>query len=55
LVAQNGGVRSFNAVLKEPSSDASYVRRPENNKVRKCCIVPQSVIKSEVWINLCTS
>jgi hypothetical protein len=55
LVALYGGVRSHDAMLKDPASDADYVRRPENHRIRKCCLTPQNLIKSDIWIKLCTS
>jgi hypothetical protein len=41
-------------MLKDPNVDAGYVRRNENHKGRNCCRVPQQLIKSEIWIQLCT-
>ena len=55
LVAQYGGVRSHDAMLKRPSSMADYVSLRENGHTRKCTLIPFSLIKSDIWISLCYS
>lgn len=55
LVAQYGGVRSHDAMLKRPSSVADYVNLRENGRTRKCTLIPFSLIKSDIWIALCYS
>lgn len=53
LVSQYGGLRSYNTMLKQPTSDLDYVSRRENGLIRKCCLVPFNLIKSDVWIAFC--
>lgn len=53
LVSQYGGLRSFATMLKRPTSDLEYVTVKENGLLRRCCIIPFSLIKSDVWISLC--
>jgi hypothetical protein len=52
LVNLHGGVRSQDAMLKDPDVEANYVRRNENHKGRKCYLIPQQLIKSEIWIQV---
>ena len=55
LVSGHGGVRSHDAMLKKPEIDATYVKLKENGINKKCCIVPITLIKSDLWIALCLS
>lgn len=55
LVSKYGGLKSFATLLKRPTSDLEYVTVKENGLLRRCTIVPFSLIKSDVWIALCLS